>query len=203
MNDELNKVKRKIKLRKIFENKPRKYKAKHRKFTLLTKNNTEYEGMHFEKYQGKHFSKSIAEMEDEPAFSKIKTGRIEGTEDVIWKNNDLSEEALAANIFLPVPNDFEREFPILSKMFPRLSISKMGKRLLSFKMKFRRKGKNNNIEEKLIESKELNEEKKQQAYKENFKYDVQENANKNQTDKAEEKMAQERNSNEKEKDEER
>lgn len=244
MNDELNenkngKVKRKIKLRRIFGNKSEEYQPKHHRYTSKVKNDKKYKGVHFKKdqrkrnkfmilapnntkYQGKHFSKSKAKMKDEPTFSKIETekiteidaemkdepafleietGKITGTEEVLWKK-ELSEEEIP-NIFLPVPNDFEREFPILSRMFPRLSISKMGKKLLNFKMKFKRKGKNDkNIEEELAKPKHFKKDS-QQEYKENFKYEVKENINKDKDNKTEEKMEQEQNSNEKEKDEER
>ncbi len=97
---------------------------------------------------------------------------IVGEEKIILEK-DMSEETLelAEKIYLPRPNTFEKEFPRLSRIFPRLSISRFGVSLLKFKLRLKRARKNHkNIEEK-TEIGYYDKEEAKQKYKEKFKVD--------------------------------
>ena len=97
---------------------------------------------------------------------------IVGEEKIILEK-DMSEEtlALAEKIYLPRPNTFEKEFPRLSRIFPRLSISRFGVSLLKFKLRLKRARKSHkNIEEK-TEIGYYDKEEAKQKYKEKYKVD--------------------------------
>ena len=97
---------------------------------------------------------------------------IVGEEKIILEK-DMSEETLelAEKIYLPRPNTFEKEFPRLSRIFPRLSISRFGVSLLKFKLRLKRAIKSHkNIEEK-TEIGYYDKEEAKQKYKEKFKVD--------------------------------
>ena len=108
----------------------------------------------------------------EMTVEEEKPEMIVGEEKIILEK-DMSEAtlALAEKIYLPRPNTFEKEFPRLSRIFPRLSISRFGVSLLKFKLRLKRARKNHkNIEEK-TEIGYYDKEEAKQKYKEKFKVD--------------------------------
>lgn len=115
----------------------------------------------------------VAEEEKpEIVAGKEKPEMIVGEEKIILEK-DMSEAtlALAEKIYLPRPNTFEKEFPRLSRIFPRLSISRFGVSLLKFKLRLKRARKSHkNIEEK-TEIGYYDKEEAKQKYKEKFKVD--------------------------------
>ena len=173
---ENNKIQRNTKnLRERLVKKPETDKAKHyKKSTGFVKSNQKREGCDFEEYQEKpkqkyqeqNFNGSISEINEE------KPEMIVGEEKIILEK-DMSEEtlALAEKIYLPRSNTFEKEFPRLSRIFPRLSISKFGVSLLKFKLRLKRARKSHkNIEEK-TEIGYYDKEEAKQKYKEKYKVD--------------------------------
>ena len=112
------------------------------------------------------------EEKPEMVAEKEKPEMIVGEEKIILEK-DMSEETLelAEKIYLPRPNTFEKEFPRLSRIFPRLSISRFGVSLLKFKLRLKRARKSHkNIEEK-TEIGYYDKEEAKQKYKEKFKVD--------------------------------
>lgn len=194
-----NNKRRSIKnLREILK-KLKRYEPKHYKITGFVKDDKEYKGRHFkeyvekQKYQEQNLNSSISKMnEEKPEMAaeeektemtaeeekpettagEEKPEMIVGEEKIIFEK-DMSEAtlALAEKIYLPRPNTFEKEFPRLSRIFPRLSISRFGIRLLKFKLRLKRAIKSHkNIEEK-PEIGYYDKEEAKQKYKEKFKVD--------------------------------
>ena len=189
-----NNKRRSIKnLREILK-KLKRYEPKHYK-----KNGEEYKGHHFkeyvekQKYQEQNLNSSISEMNEEKPEMTAEEEKPETTareekpemtveeeepemivgEEKIILEKDMSEETLelAEKIYLPRPNTFEKEFPRLSRIFPRLSISRFGVSLLKFKLRLKRAIKSHkNIEEK-TEIGYYDKEEAKQKYKEKFKVD--------------------------------
>ena len=115
---------------------------------------------------------TAGEEKTEMVAEKEKPEMIVGEEKIILEK-DMSEAtlALAEKIYLPRPNTFEKEFPRLSRIFPRLSISRFGVSLLKFKLRLKRAIKSHkNIEEK-TEIGYYDKEEAKQKYKEKFKVD--------------------------------
>ena len=196
-----NNKRRSIKnLREILGKKPETYKAKHyKKSRGFVRNNRKREGCHFkeyvekQKYQEQNLNSSISKMneekpemtaEEEKPEMTVEEEKTEMTaeeeepemivgEEKIILEKDMSEEtlALAEKIYLPRPNTFEKEFPRLSRIFPRLSISRFGVSLLKFKLRLKSARKSRkNIEEK-TEIGYYDKEEAKQKYKEKFKVD--------------------------------
>ena len=194
-----NNKRRSIKnLREILK-KLKRYEPKHYKITGFVKDDKEYKGRHFkeyvekQKYQKQNLNSSISKMNEEKpettageektemvagkekpeiVAGKEKPEMIVGEEKIILEK-DMSEAtlALAEKIYLPRPNTFEKEFPRLSRIFPRLSISRFGVSLLKFKLRLKRARKSHkNIEEK-TEIGYYDKEEAKQKYKEKFKVD--------------------------------
>ena len=196
-----NNKRRSIKnLREILGKKLETYKAKHyKKSRGFVRNNRKREECHFkeyvekQKYQEQNLNSSISKMNEEKpeivagkekpemtveeektemVAEEEKPEMIVGEEKIILEK-DMSEAtlALAEKIYLPRPNTFEKEFPRLSRIFPRLSISRFGVSLLKFKLRLKRARKNHkNIEEK-TEIGYYDKEEAKQKYKEKFKVD--------------------------------
>ena len=115
---------------------------------------------------------TVEEEKTEMTAEEEEPEMIVGEEKIILEK-DMSEKTLelAEKIYLPRPNTFEKEFPRLSRIFPRLSISKFGVSLLKFKLRLKRARKSHkNIEEK-TEIGYYDKEEAKQKYKEKYKVD--------------------------------